>query len=418
MCNSGYTPTYHKCANGLLHVEQYCGAGRSPSQNGTWDDLAFRLDADGILRSNLDGSFGLCASVTADGWVTMNSCDISPPGSAPAPARWYHDIHTGQLRTTIGIDIVCLDWAERTLVPPNVTNVWARRLADGDSGHAVVFINVGLGSADIECSASCFEAMGYARGQKLLAHDVWAGTDLPPITSSAFVAEAVPADGGVRVLRVHPSNAGVQSAYTGCVVNGVATASCFGDFNASDSTEMLQAALSSNVSTLIIDQSPGGGPWIVRPLFATSSNQTIVFCPGVHLLAKTDEYHGLDDALLAITDVHNLTVHGNGAVLQMRRDDYAYPPRGTCPSCRPYSKAEWRMGIWITNCSSIGLYNLTVLESGGDGIYINGLPGSRDIRISDCVFDRHYRQGMSIIGVSNMLVERTRFSNTNGIAIL
>ena len=46
----------------------------------------------------------------------------------------------------------------------------------------------------------------------------------------------------------------------------------------------------------------------------------------------------------------------------------------------------------------------------------NGLPGSRDIHISDCIFDKNYRQGMSIIGAVNMLVERSVFSNTNGTA--
>ena len=46
----------------------------------------------------------------------------------------------------------------------------------------------------------------------------------------------------------------------------------------------------------------------------------------------------------------------------------------------------------------------------------NGLPGSRDIHITDCVFDRNYRQGMSVIGVANTLVERTVLANTNGTA--
>jgi hypothetical protein len=31
----------------------------------------------------------------------------------------------------------------------------------------------------------------------------------------------------------------------------------------------------------------------------------------------------------------------------MRRDDYAVPSRGTCPSCKLYKKAEWRCGIWL-----------------------------------------------------------------------
>ena len=66
----------------------------------------------------------------------------------------------------------------------------------------------------------------------------------------------------------------------------------------------------------------------------------------VHILAKQDEFHGPQDSLLKISLVRNLTINGNGALLQMRRDDYAQPPRGTCPSCANYSKAEWRCGIW------------------------------------------------------------------------
>ena len=138
-----------------------------------------------------------------------------------------------------------------------------------------------------------------------------------------------------------------------CIVGGVARATCFGPFNATDSTEMLQAALSSNASTVIIDASPTGGPWLVRPLRVTSSNQLLVFEAGVHIMAKRDEFHGLYDTLLTVNSIHNLTVEGNGAVLQMRRDDYAVPSRGTCPSCAPYTKAEWRSGIELYNASSI-----------------------------------------------------------------
>jgi hypothetical protein len=35
------------------------------------------------------------------------------------------------------------------------------------------------------------------------------------------------------------------------------------------------------------------------------------------------------------------------STLKMRRDDYAVPSRGTCPSCKLYKKAEWRCGIWL-----------------------------------------------------------------------
>ena len=145
-------------------------------------------------------------------------------------------------------------------------------------------------------------------------------------------------------------NAGGSSP---CVVDGVTRVTCFGPFNASDSTSMLQAALSSNASKVIIEKSPSGGPWFVRPLYVTSSNQVLLFEEGVHIMAKRDEFHGLYDSLLGINSVHNLTIQGNGAILQMRRDDYAVPSRGTCPSCAPYSKAEWRMGIGLRGSSSI-----------------------------------------------------------------
>ena len=57
----------------------------------------------------------------------------------------------------------------------------------------------------------------------------------------------------------------------------------------------------------------------------------------------------------------------------------------------------------------------------GDGLYIDdmnhGRPNkeiSRDIFVRDCVFDRNYRQGLSVISVINLQVERCTFSNTNG----
>ena len=41
-------------------------------------------------------------------------------------------------------------------------------------------------------------------------------------------------------------------------------------------------------------------------------------------------------------------------------------------------------------------------------------PGCQRVHISDCVLDRNYRQGMSVINAVDMLVERVVFSNTNG----
>jgi hypothetical protein len=205
--------------------------------------------------------------------------------------------------------------------------------------------------------------------------------------------------------------------------NGAATATCFG-FNATDSTEILQAALSmAAISTLTIDRPPNGAKhWLVRPLYINRNNLALVLAPGVVVLAKQDAFHGEDDSLLKAEGAHNISIlGGSGSSLRMRRADYAVPSWGACPSCKPYSKAEWRAGIWLAGCTNVTLAGLTVAESGGDGLFITDLDhaspdnvDSRDIHVHDCVFDNNYRQGLSLISVINLLVERCTFSNTNG----
>jgi len=92
--------------------------------------------------------------------------------------------------------------------------------------------------------------------------------------------------------------------------------------------------------------------------------------------------------------VRNITVVGNNATLQMRRADYAVPSWGSCPSCRPYKKSEWRAGIMIAQSDDLRISGLNIVESGGDGFYIHCAPGCRNLHISDCVADSNYRQGM------------------------
>ena len=89
-----------------------------------------------------------------------------------------------------------------------------------------------------------------------------------------------------------------------CVANGRAVASCFGagSINATDGTDVLQAALSSNVSYLLIDDIHM--PWIVRPLLLSKvTDMVIELQAGVHILAKRNEFHAGQDSLLKIAGV-------------------------------------------------------------------------------------------------------------------
>ena len=82
-----------------------------------------------------------------------------------------------------------------------------------------------------------------------------------------------------------------------------------------------------------------------------------------------------------------------------------------------YPKAEWRMTLSLRGVHKAVIEGLTIRDSGGDGIYIDGggdREYSRDITIRDVVCDNHYRQGISVISVVGLTVEDSEFSNTWG----
>ena len=70
----------------------------------------------------------------------------------------------------------------------------------------------------------------------------------------------------------------VTSSAAPCVVEGRATASCFGggphSVSPTDATAVLQAALSSNASYLLIDDI--AHPWIVCPLMLSGVSDMVV----------------------------------------------------------------------------------------------------------------------------------------------
>jgi hypothetical protein len=249
----------------------------------------------------------------------------------------------------------------------------------------------------------------------------------------------------------------------------VVVASCWG-FDPADSTEFLQAALDSGARKVIIppmcddsyadcptSQSTGDHKWITTPLHVRS-NTVILLQVGVQLWAKRWEYTAHGSTLLNLDYVSNVDIIGYGATVQMWKQDYAYRPgapqqgNGTClPGvglpCN-YSKAEWRHGIQLTEAENVTITGLTVSSSGGDGIGIGGtemtypsaactaahrypschtpailkqggccrVSVSRNVHIKDVVSTNNYRQGMSVTGAINLLVEDSVFELTGGTA--
>jgi hypothetical protein len=178
-------------------------------------------------------------------------------------------------------------------------------------------------------------------------------------------------------------------------------------FDAEDSTRFLQAAINSKVPRLIVDQQISA--WITGPLELVG-DQEIVFEDGVELLAKAGLFLGKGDTLLTASNKKNLKLVGlgKGAVLRMRKSDY---------HAEPYQKSEHRHGISLKSVENITVENLSIVSSGGDGIYLGvatrGVP-CKNVTIRKVVCDDNNRQGISVISADKLLVEDCVLKNTRG----
>lgn len=174
-----------------------------------------------------------------------------------------------------------------------------------------------------------------------------------------------------------------------------------------DSTAVLQAAFLSGARTVVIART--NSPWLTGPLFLTN-DLTVVFEPGVELLAKAGAFRGKSEALLTANGARNVRLTGPGATLRMRRGDYTGPG---------YEKAEWRHALSLRSVSNVVVEGLTLAESGGDGIYLGTGPDRepcRDVTIRGVVCDRNHRQGISVISAERLLIEDCVLRDTGGTA--
>lgn len=178
-------------------------------------------------------------------------------------------------------------------------------------------------------------------------------------------------------------------------------------FEKEDATACLQAAIDSKVPTLIVDNT--GSDWIINQPLNLVSNQQIIFADGVVVQAKKGGFKGIGDSLLRGRNLENITLRGEGkAVLQMQKADYQNPEL--------YKPGEWRHGINLGGCTNVTIRNLTIRETGGDGLYVGGAekPFCENVRVEDVVFDGNHRLGMAVISAENLAVRRCKFINALG----
>lgn len=185
----------------------------------------------------------------------------------------------------------------------------------------------------------------------------------------------------------------------------VANAAWWG-FDEHDATACLQSAIRSGAKKLIVPNL--GKPWVLAATVRLVSDQEILIEPGVVITAMPGKFQGKWSPLLLAADQRNITLRGEGAVFQMRKEDYTKPP---------YEKSEWRHALSLVGCTNVKVFGLTLKDSGGDGIYVGTTKSQnycRDIHIKGVTCEGNYRQGISVISAMNLLIEDCRLVNTAG----
>jgi hypothetical protein len=213
-------------------------------------------------------------------------------------------------------------------------------------------------------------------------------------------------------------------------INGVVDASrCLGGFNAQDSTLALRAALNQSVTgahTVVIPN-VDNKPWIIAPIPGADpicpadatkwghcpalhlvglSNLTIILEAGVVLLAKRGQFHNPASSMVRVEHCTNITIKGEtGATIRMWREDYKLPTS--------YIHSESRGGIAVYDSSVVKIVGMTVMYTGGDGIYLENV---NNTVVRHCNCTHNFRQGMSVASATNLVVEDSSFTDTNGTA--
>ena len=234
-------------------------------------------------------------------------------------------------------------------------------------------------------------------------------TDATRVYAEAELPDMLPSDSVWRIVVKSPDASRARPdlvAKVNAGELGYVRASWYG-FDAEDSTKALQAALDSRARKVIIDRMPSGA-WPTRPL-RCGSDKEIVFENGAEICAKKGAFRGATDTMIVLSDASHVAIRGRGTI-RMRRGDYLQPP---------YSKAEWRNGISLYGVRDFTLEDVTVVETGGDGLYVGcsrktGAPCCK-VKVRNCVFDRNTRQGVSVISVDGLLMENCTLSNTKGL---
>ena len=177
-------------------------------------------------------------------------------------------------------------------------------------------------------------------------------------------------------------------------------ASSYG-WNPTNATKCLQAALDSGAKKVIVDKQ--ASEWLVDMMYPRS-NTEIVFQDGVIVRARPGSMKRNIDNLFRCKNVSNIVMRGEGrAILRMNREDYFDRTR--------YMRGEHRHAVSLHNAQNMVVRDLTLEDSGGDGVYVLNV---KKALLENLICSGHARQGTSIISADEVVVRNCLFIYTKG----
>lgn len=196
-----------------------------------------------------------------------------------------------------------------------------------------------------------------------------------------------------------------------CILLILTLTGCASDYSGSssqlsDDTRFLQDLLNSAEQNIVIPAR--SNPWFTGPLTISTQDKTITLAQGCEIRALDSAFISSSATLITIKDSRNIKIVGQGAVLRMGKDLYKHGP---------WERGEWRHGIAVYASNNISIEGLTIMGTGGDGVYIGqnkGTPVCTDIRLSGLFLRDNYRQGVSVIAVNGFLMETCLVTGTKG----
>lgn len=168
-------------------------------------------------------------------------------------------------------------------------------------------------------------------------------------------------------------------------------------------TIALNNAITAAIGKILIIKKPSNF-YLIDDDLILNSNTTIYFEPGV-LIKTTAGSFGSGEAILFMNLVDNITIYGNGCVLQGLRE-------GTGFSLISF-------GVKIAGSTNITIRDVNSIDASGDGFIVQGADDnsilySNNIYLENCIADNNMRQGISVVGARNLTCINCDFENTNG----